>query len=345
MAATLDHIHPPRYQPLMPSETPSPKSARSFASSSQLRVQSTGCSIYKSSTNTDEGTEFGEHEENLPSYTPALTMKGLLQMKPELSSPYRKASHRNWRTAILELNNTQLRITQSTVCDLYLFRRTTTYSLQFAEIGLASDYDKRPCCFRLRLEEKQMVFDGKNRQEMLSWMVGLQMAISLALPLELRQMPEEVKCRRHRRRARDRTRIQAQGEVHRAQRRSHIAQISSPGNPQDTSGPPAYRESRLLKGAVHRNSNRRRSGNSTQVQGASDEAGKSDPTQPENKIESGMTKWHPQRRGSRFSEKDFPHLFKDTSWEGRTILYQGQWAKVRNRRIILLLTGSSASAH
>lgn len=344
MASVLDQIPPPHYDLLVPSETSSPISARSSASSALKGTQSTGSSVYNSSIDSEDGTNLDELEESLPAYTPALTMKGLLQMKPELSSPFCRATHRNWRTAALELNNTQLQITQSDVYGLDLFKKTTTFSLQFAEIGLASDYTKRPYCFRIRFEGKQAVFDCRNRQEMLGWMVSLQMAISLALPLELRQMPEEIRRRRrHHRRGRERSRAHNTGESR--HERELITTPVLPGNTHETIGPPAHREPRLSEGTTQRSSDRRNSRGSNRLPRASIETGEVDTTQPDQDLDSCSKKWHPRRRESRFSEKDYPHLFMDTSWEGKNILYRGRWAKVRNQQIILLLAGSFASSY
>lgn len=139
------------------------------------------------------------YSENLPSYTPSLTKHGCLMMKTEMSTPLKPSKYRKWSPVEIEVDNTQIKLTRRYGTG-GIVKRTTHYSLQFAEVGLALDYTRRTNCFRLRVESKQIVFQCPDRQIMLNWMTALEIAIGLALPLELRKLPEEIKKRRVRQR-------------------------------------------------------------------------------------------------------------------------------------------------
>jgi len=296
MTALMDQmaINPPAYEGMAPNKS----KVRTKSMSSTKSHTNSVSSDYSLSGSTVSGfIDSSEDEGELPSYRPALTKIGVLQMKPELSSPFMRTKNRNWRACLIEVNNTQLRMTSR--CCYGLASKTKVYSLQFAEIGLATDYEKRPNSFRLRVETQQFMFDCVDRSNLLGWLVSIQMAISLALPLELRQLPEEVK--RLRNRQRDIERRRAREERRRANDEDHCNMRSH-----------------------HSRHRRERNGPSRRHQDSDD------------------TKWEPRRRSSRFSEKDFPHLLIDTTWEGKSVIYRGQWALIRNRQIIFVLSEKKA---
>lgn len=139
------------------------------------------------------------YSDPLPTYSPSLTKKGCLSVKNEMSTPLKPSRYRKWTDVEVEVNNTQIRLTRHYGAG-GVVRKTSSFSLQFAEVGLALDYTRKTNVFRLRVESKQFVFQCPNRQVMLNWMTALEIAIGLALPLELRPLPEEVKKRRIRHR-------------------------------------------------------------------------------------------------------------------------------------------------
>ena len=79
-----------------------------------------------------------------------------------------------------------------------------TYSLQFAQFGVATDYTKKLLVLRLRCESQQFLINFTQVDDMIEWSVFLSMGIFVALDIELREYPDYriVPPRRRRRRRR-----------------------------------------------------------------------------------------------------------------------------------------------
>ena len=79
-----------------------------------------------------------------------------------------------------------------------------TYSLQFAQFGVATDYTKKLLVLRLRCESEQFLINFTQVDDMIEWSVFLSMGIFVALDIELREYPDYriVPPRRRRRRRR-----------------------------------------------------------------------------------------------------------------------------------------------
>ncbi|KAI0760409.1 hypothetical protein C8Q74DRAFT_1208137 [Fomes fomentarius] len=83
------------------------------------------------------------------------------------------------------------------------------YSLQHAESGLASDYQKRKNVIRVRVEGEQFLLQAKDVAAVIDWIEGIQMGTNIALDLDERSMPRgPIFPRRRRRRPR---RVDANG--------------------------------------------------------------------------------------------------------------------------------------
>ncbi|KAM5537614.1 hypothetical protein V8D89_008692 [Ganoderma adspersum] len=77
------------------------------------------------------------------------------------------------------------------------------YSLQNAESGLASDYQKRKNVIRVRMEGQQFLLQAKDVAAVIDWIEGIQMGTNVALDLDDRPMPRgPIFPRRRRRRPR-----------------------------------------------------------------------------------------------------------------------------------------------
>lgn len=78
-----------------------------------------------------------------------------------------------------------------------------SYTLQYAEVGYASDYTKRLHVLRVRPEGEQILLQANSQQDHILWTNTVQMGIDLALPLEERALPLTRQVPRRRRPARD----------------------------------------------------------------------------------------------------------------------------------------------
>lgn len=340
---------PPHYETEFKKSDIEPSAFSRTSSSSAL---SDVPSLVRSSSGSSESSS--DIEDDLPPpYTPALHRSGIAYLKPELEGPYVRSNARSWKSCSVEVSNTQLRLSYNT---LGVISHTYVYSLQFAEVGLASDYTKKEHAIRLRVEGRQLLFAFESLTCMQSMLVALMMGISLALPLELRQLPEEVKRtrnqfrdreRRHqRRRAQEIARYEQQ-RYHQqmsSRQRSNSSNFTNSHNHTNSTDSDPLNE--ISRGRIDSQnvrptqgvpslSNRYIDGDITVVPKSLDESNIAKDSGPL-VIGTDITKWVPRRRRSRFSEKDYPHLLLNTSWEGKSLLYDGKWATVRNHKIVLM---------
>lgn len=123
-------------------------------------------------------------EDPPPAYRQALFKSGPLMVKKEMSSPIKESSSRKWLPSHVSINGTQLVLISGK-----LLATTSILSLQFARVGLASDYTKEEHCFRIRAEGQQYLFAASSLKAMLEWVLALQIAIDLSLPIDLRDTP------------------------------------------------------------------------------------------------------------------------------------------------------------
>lgn len=81
-----------------------------------------------------------------------------------------------------------------------------SYTLQYAELGSATDYSKRSFVLRVRAEAEQFMLQLANPIDCISWAHSLQSGIDVALPLDERQLPKNrLIPRRNRRRTHTRS--------------------------------------------------------------------------------------------------------------------------------------------
>lgn len=157
-----------------------------------------------------------EGKEKLPGYTPSIFKQGLLIRKQELNSPFLPSPQRHWHAVHVELNNTQLNvfaalkynhIEEHKKSKYAIGKLLRSYTLQYADVGVANDYTKKPYVIRLRVESEQFLLECSSQEDCIVWINVLQMAIDLALPLEERKLPKYRSIpRRTRRRIRPESR-------------------------------------------------------------------------------------------------------------------------------------------
>lgn len=161
-----------------------------------------------------------EGHEKLPGYKSHIFREGLLERKVELDTPFDGASNRKWMHVHVELNNTKLSIysvssrigrnskkyTDSLTDKSYKIKQLIkVYSLQYADVGLASDYDKKSNCIRIRAEGEQFLLAAATELDCVEWARNLMMGTEISLPLEERKLPKlrSIPRRRHGRRRRE----------------------------------------------------------------------------------------------------------------------------------------------
>lgn len=321
LPSDLPSYHPPLYDAIhmyrkvsrSDSMVVSETSSLSYSTRDSFATLGSDSSLSRSDS-VDSSKSLDSIDSAPPPYTPALMKAGSVRLKSEFDTPFTRTSYRQWRSVKMEVNNTQLKLSYSSMGGMVTHNHV--YSLQFAEVGLASDYTKKLHTIRLRVESKQLLVSFQSCEEMQSWLVALLMAISLALPLELRQLPEEVKRTRNRHRDRER------------RRQRHIARQQAERT---------HHQQRQIDQQQQRNFQPRHVKSITRVQQPA-----VDVVPAQAREDTTAVKWDPRHRQSRFNEKDFPHLTLNSPWEGKCVLYRGEWAMVRGHQVIFVATDEVA---
>ncbi|OCK85424.1 hypothetical protein K432DRAFT_286785 [Lepidopterella palustris CBS 459.81] len=173
-----------------------------------------------------------------PSYTCSVEIGGILGLKNELSSPFLQAGDRHWHDVYVVLRGTQLNIHRIKTSSILSRSRVSgpgrllrSYTLQHAEIGLASDFKKsnlipkspfaylvpiaarqrvfetdphlfepvREFVLRLRVETEQILLCCQTQEELMDWVEKICAAIDISSPIDDRSEP---RCRSLPRRSR-----------------------------------------------------------------------------------------------------------------------------------------------
>lgn len=156
-----------------------------------------------------------EGTEQLPSYSANIELCNVFLRKSEYYNVTTRTFDRKWHRVMANLTGTKLEIFSATRPfyrhlpshpDLpYHVKRGAllkTYSLQHAEVGLATDYLKRKFVLRLRVEAEQFLLSCTEIETLIQWMEKLTWAVGLALELEEREEVKETTLPRNRRRRR-----------------------------------------------------------------------------------------------------------------------------------------------
>jgi hypothetical protein len=176
-----------------------------------------------------------------PPYTCTVEIEGIVGLKQELSSPFQVSGHREWNEVYAILRGTQLSLYRIKHPGLLskkqqpkAGRLLRTYSLQHAEVGIASDFKKtalipkspfahlvpavarpklyetdphffepvREHAIRLRLEFEQFLLCPPTQEGMLDWVEAFCAAIDISSPLDDRSEPRYRSLPRRSRRQR-----------------------------------------------------------------------------------------------------------------------------------------------
>ncbi|KAF2131827.1 hypothetical protein P153DRAFT_364314 [Dothidotthia symphoricarpi CBS 119687] len=186
-------------------------------------------------------TEAARSDDRPPAYTCSVELGGIMGVRKELSSPFRVSGHREWYNAYVVLRGTLLSIHRVKHPNILSKNRRpspgrliVSYSLQHAEVGMASDVKKsalipksplahfvpaasrqkvfetdphlfepiREHVLRLRVEAEQFLLCADTEEEMLSWTEALCAAIDISPPIEDRSEPRYRSLPRRNRRQR-----------------------------------------------------------------------------------------------------------------------------------------------
>lgn len=167
-----------------------------------------------STTSKDEGQEV------LPAYTCTILQQAVFSRKLEFESAVQKATNRNWHKVWLVLQGTALHLYQAKNVSFFSAQKCApntspdlppyikqgellqTYSLQYAEVGIAADYEKRRFVMRLRVEGDQFLLSCLEIETFLVWIDALAAAIGLAPSLDDRKLPVDAALPRNTQRQR-----------------------------------------------------------------------------------------------------------------------------------------------
>lgn len=129
------------------------------------------------------------HQETtlLPPYSTSLNGIAHFLLKPELVDPVTAWPHRRWYRVTLELQGTQIFISQQQLCGQLFCCRPL--SLQGAQVGLATDYRKRLFVVRVRAEGFQFLLAAATLTAAISWVDKLDAAIAVSTDLDERREP------------------------------------------------------------------------------------------------------------------------------------------------------------
>lgn len=184
----------------------------------------------------------GERSDVLPPpYTCTVEINGVLGVRHELLSPFQISGQRDWSDAYVILCGTQLSIHRAKQPGLWskskeptAGRLISSYTLQHAEVGIASDFKKTPLipkspfahlvpasarhklhetdphlfepvrehAIRLRVETEQILLCAPTQNVMLDWVEALCAAIDISSPIEDRSEPRYRSLPRRNRRQR-----------------------------------------------------------------------------------------------------------------------------------------------
>ncbi|KAF8429058.1 hypothetical protein EV426DRAFT_543080, partial [Tirmania nivea] len=161
-----------------------------------------------------------EGMEQLPEYYCSVHKEAVFYTKMELSSPFDRATDRSWNKEYVVLHGTLLRLHKARRIPFFASpdmrsglgedgstrpegwmpgELTRSYTLQGAEVGIATDYKKRHFVIRIRAETEQFLLSSKSVDECIAWLEALSAAVDLSPVLEERALPRYQTTPRRRR--------------------------------------------------------------------------------------------------------------------------------------------------
>lgn len=156
-----------------------------------------------------------EATEDLPPYTANIELSNVFLRKFEFHTLNTRCHDRKWRRVIASLTGTKLEFYAATrtfyfhlpsrtdlPCNVKKGALLKSYSLQHAEVGLATDYLKRKFVIRVRVEAEQFLLSCTEIETLVEWMEKLQWGSGMALELDEREEVKEQTLPRNLRRTR-----------------------------------------------------------------------------------------------------------------------------------------------
>ncbi|KAH7170276.1 hypothetical protein EDB81DRAFT_752814 [Dactylonectria macrodidyma] len=149
--------------------------------------------------------------ETLPEYNTSIALEGVFCKKHEIENTTKRAEDRQWHTVYVKLTGTALNIHE--VKKAWSWGRTRddgpsidpdnppwikksrlekSYSLLYADVGIAADYKKRRYVIRIRAETDQFLLSCVELSTFVKWLEGLFAAIDVATPLDDRDFPRDM---------------------------------------------------------------------------------------------------------------------------------------------------------
>lgn len=202
-----------------------PSSQRSW-SQVYMQLNSTQLVVYSISKRKDTTTTSAAYNNNNNSATPLLNFQ--LSMKSSSSSSLSS----NFTPPLSSITAACCGLPISAT--LQINKPIACYTLQYATVGAAFDYSKRPFVLRVRAQGQQFLIELGNLFDCLSWANCIQLGIDIALPLEERVLPRLrvfPRTRRNRRRNRrvnrnDTTTTSTNSSTSTVQERRHVVALT-----------------------------------------------------------------------------------------------------------------------
>ncbi|KAG6004294.1 hypothetical protein E4U21_001191 [Claviceps maximensis] len=148
--------------------------------------------------------------ESLPSYKITVQLEGVFSKKHEIENTTRRAADRQWHTVFVSLNGTALNVYSAkkdwgwgrsrdgpTICPdnppwIRKSKLEKSYSLLYADAGIAADYSKRRYVIRIRAETDQFLLSCIELATFIKWLECLFSAIDVAAPIDDRDFPRDM---------------------------------------------------------------------------------------------------------------------------------------------------------
>ncbi|ORY69897.1 PH domain-containing protein [Pseudomassariella vexata] len=186
------------YQEVMTSAPP--RLSQSPASEPLAKVRSLGKHILESVA----------EDESLPQYSCSITAEGVFNMKMEIENTIKRAEDRKWTNRYLVLQGTALHIyhikkdwgwgktgksgphvSPDNPPWLRKAKLEKTYTLLYADVGIAADYQKRRYVIRIRAETDQFLISCIELPNFVRWLDALFAAINIAPAIDDRHFPRD----------------------------------------------------------------------------------------------------------------------------------------------------------
>ncbi|KAI5465533.1 hypothetical protein BGZ63DRAFT_411095 [Mariannaea sp. PMI_226] len=158
-----------------------------------------------------QDNEVEENDDRLPGYTSSIALEGVFCKKNEIENTTKRAEDRQWHNVFVTLQGTALNIYDAKKA--WSWGRTRddgpsidpdnppwmkkaklekSYSLLYADAGIAADYKKRRYVIRIRAETDQFLISCIELSTFIKWLEGLFAAIDVATPLDDRDFPRDM---------------------------------------------------------------------------------------------------------------------------------------------------------